>query len=135
VLKVAVIAVTVLLFASLLALARGNYRLHGRINTVFFALTMIAVIGLEVLVQMSDRQLFDYLLAEPETRWRLQVHLCFSLPAAVVMPIMLFTGWTGRRDVHLFLAGAFAVLWIGTFVTGIFFLPDPVLLDGVSPTR
>jgi len=40
VLKVAVIAVTVLLVASLTALARGNIRLHGRINYVFFVLTL-----------------------------------------------------------------------------------------------
>jgi len=33
VLKAAVIAVTVLLAASLLALARGRYRLHGRFHT------------------------------------------------------------------------------------------------------
>jgi hypothetical protein len=127
VLKCAVIAVTILLVGSLVALARGNFRLHGRINILFFVLTLAAVIGLEVLVQMSDRQLFDYLLAEPETRWRLQVHLCFSLPATAVMPVMLYTGLKGHRQVHLFLAGVFAVLWIGTFITGIFFLPPPLL--------
>ena len=42
-LKVAVAAVTVLLLASLVALARGQYRLHGRINLVFFTLTLAAV--------------------------------------------------------------------------------------------
>ena len=36
---------TVLLAASLTALARGNIRLHGRINYVFFALTLIALLG------------------------------------------------------------------------------------------
>ena len=36
-LKIAVGAVTVLLAASLVALAAGRPRLHGRINTVFFA--------------------------------------------------------------------------------------------------
>ena len=32
-------------------------------------------------------------------------------------------GLTRRREIHLYLAGVFTVLWIGTFITGIFFLP------------
>jgi uncharacterized membrane protein YozB (DUF420 family) len=126
ILKYAVIAVTIILLASLAALARGNYRLHGRINIVFFALTLSAVLGLEVLVQLSDREMFAYLFAEPQQRWFLYLHLCFSLPSAALLVVMLYTGLTGRRTVHLFLAGAFAVLWIGTFITGIFFLPPPL---------
>ena len=47
-LKIAVSAVTVLLLASFVALLRGNIRLHGRINTVFFILTISALVGLEV---------------------------------------------------------------------------------------
>lgn len=123
ILKIAVIAVTVLLLASLAVLARGNKRLHGRINIAFFVLTMAAVLGLEVLVQLSDRQMFDYLLENPETRWRLHVHLSFSLPSAIVLPAMLYTGLKGHRETHLYLAGLFTALWIGTFVTGVFFLP------------
>lgn len=123
ILKVAVIAVTLILLTSLVALARGNYRLHGRINLVFFALTMIAVLGLEALVQFSDRTMFAYLLDDPATRGLLYLHLCFSVPSAVVLMVMLFTGYKHKRDVHLFLAGIFVVLWIGTFITGIFYLP------------
>jgi uncharacterized membrane protein YozB (DUF420 family) len=122
ILKYAVIAVTVIFLTSLVALARGNYRLHGRINMVFFALTMIAVLGLEGLVQFSDRTMFAYLLDDPNTRSLLFLHLCFSVPSAVVLIAMLFTGLKRKRDVHLFLAGIFVVLWIGTFITGIFYL-------------
>jgi hypothetical protein len=39
------------------------------------------------------------------------------------MPVMLFTGLTHRRRWHLTLAAIFAILWIGTVVTGVFFLP------------
>ncbi len=39
------------------------------------------------------------------------------------MPFMLYTGLSHRRIVHLVLAFVFAILWIGTFTTGIFFLP------------
>src|SRR5206468_5348578 len=59
-LKVAVAAVTVLLLASLVALVRRNYRLHGRINLAFFVLTLTAVLGLELLIRVYDPGLFDY---------------------------------------------------------------------------
>jgi hypothetical protein len=120
-LKVAVAAVSVLLLASLAALVRGNYRLHGRINLVFFVLTTGAVLGLEVLVRFINPGVFDYF--DPQTRTRLQVHLCFSIPSALLLPFMLFTGLTHRRRLHLSLATVFGILWVGTFVTGIFFLP------------
>jgi hypothetical protein len=120
-LKVAVVAVTVLLSLSLVALLRGQYRLHGRINMVFFALTLSALVGLELLLRVVDPQLFDYF--DEDTRRALTVHLSFSVPSALLLPAMLFTGLTHRRTVHLRLAVLFAVLWVGTFVTGVFFLP------------
>lgn len=120
-LKVAVTAVTVLLLASLIALARGNYRLHGRINILFFALTVLALVLLEVVVRLLNPAVFSYFSATD--RQMLAVHLCFSLPATGVMAAMLWTGLTHRREWHLYLAGIFTVLWTGTFVTGVFFLP------------
>jgi uncharacterized membrane protein YozB (DUF420 family) len=120
-LKVAVVAVTLLLLASLLALARGNYRLHGRINIAFTVLTVAALFGLEVVARVVDPQLFDYF--DADTAQSLRVHLCFSVPAATLLPVMLYTGLTHRRDVHLYLAGVFSVLWAGTFITGVFWLP------------
>jgi uncharacterized membrane protein YozB (DUF420 family) len=120
-LKVAVVAVTVLLLASLVAVARGNYRLHGRLNLTFSVLTLTALLGLEFLVRVLDPRLFDYF--DEETRRALALHLCFSLPATALLPLMLYTGLTHRRRIHLVLAAVFGVLWTGTFVTGIFFLP------------
>jgi hypothetical protein len=120
-LKIAVGAVTVLLLLSLLALLRGRYRLHGQINTVFFLLTLTAVLGLEVIVRFIDPDIFTDLLQEKA----FTVHLCFSIPALVLMFGMLFTGRTHRRTVHLGLAVLFGIAWVGTFVTGIFFLRVP----------
>jgi hypothetical protein len=118
-LKVLVAAVTVLLVAALVALAAGRPRLHGRINTVFFVLTMVTVLGFEVLLQFVDvSAAFD----DP-TRRALRVHLWFAVPSAVLLPVMLFTGKTRRKGVHVALGVAFGVLWAGTFVTGVFFLP------------
>ncbi len=118
-LKVLVAAVTALLTASLVALARGHPRLHGRLNTVFFVLTMATVVGFEGLLQLVDvKAAFD-----EEARAALRVHLCFSVPSAVLLPVMLYTGWGRRKTVHVALAVVFTVLWAGTFVTGVFWLP------------
>lgn len=121
ILKGVVVAVTLLLLASLAALALGHYRLHGRINTAFFCLTFVALFGLEWLVRILEPHVFDYF--DEATRWALKVHLFFALPAAVLLPAMLYTGWTHRRRMHLTLAIVFGILWTGTFITGVFFLP------------
>jgi uncharacterized membrane protein len=118
-LKVLVAAVTVLFAAAVAAIAAGRRTVHGRINTAFFALTMITVAGFEVLLQFVDvKSAFD-----PPTRDALRVHLYFAVPAAVVLPVMFVTGKTRRKRLHLTLAAVFVVLWAGTFVTGVFFLP------------
>jgi len=122
-LKVAVGAVTLLLLASLFALLRGNYRLHGRINTVFFVLTLTALLSLEVVARLLKPDLFDPYFANADTANAFKIHLAFSLPAALLLPAMLYTGWTGRRNLHIGIGVVFLVLWAGTFVTGIFFLP------------
>jgi uncharacterized membrane protein YozB (DUF420 family) len=121
-LKIAVAAVSVLLAASLVALLRGNQRLHGRINIVFFALTTTALIVFEGLIRLYDQAMFDTDNFGDDFKQALSVHLCFSIPSALLMPVMLFTGLRHYRAIHLVLAFVFGVLWVGTFVTGIFFL-------------
>ena len=120
-LKVAVVAVTLLLLASLAALALGKIRLHGRINLVFFVLTLTALIAFEVVIRFLNPNAFDYF--RPQDHLALSIHLCFSVPSALLMPFMLYTGLSHRRTAHLILAGVFGVLWVGTFITGVFFLP------------
>jgi len=119
-LKVLVASVTVFLLASLVALAVGKPRLHGHINTAFFALTMLTVFGFEGLIQFGVpiTSAFD-----DEAREALAIHLCFAVPSALLLPVMLFTGKTRRKKTHLVFAVIFGVMWTGTFVTGIFFLP------------
>jgi hypothetical protein len=122
-LQVAVVAVTLILLASLVALAYGRVRLHGRLNLAFFVLTLTAVLGLEVLIRFIDPDVFEYIHANEALRRGLRTHLCFAVPALVLMPLMLYTGLTRRRVLHLSLAALFSIAWLGTVITGIFFLP------------
>ncbi len=121
VLKIAVAAVTVIFLASLVCLLRGRYRLHGRLNILFFAMTLGAVLGLEAIIRFIDPTIFDYFT--DDERQRMTIHLCFSVPSAVLLPIMLITGLTHRRRSHILMGAAFLTCWAGTFYTGIFLLP------------
>jgi uncharacterized membrane protein YozB (DUF420 family) len=119
-LKVAVCAVSLLLVAALIALACGNVRLHGRINLAFFILTVAAVIAFEILLQLGAdvrSHMNDF------ERTMLNVHLCFALPLPLVMGVMLYTGLKHERKVHVTLSVIFITLWVGTLVTGVFYLP------------
>lgn len=114
-LKVLVAAVTVLLVASLVALVLGRPRLHGRINTLFFVLTMATVAGFEALLQAVDvSATFD-----PEARAALRTHLYFSVPSALLLPAMLVSGKMRRKRLHIALSVLFTALWTGTVVTGL----------------
>jgi uncharacterized membrane protein YozB (DUF420 family) len=122
-LKIAVGAVTVLLLCSLTALALGNYRLHGRINLVFFILVLGALLGFELVAQVLYPGMLQRFLEQHDALGMLYIHLGFSVPAALVLPAMLYSGLKRYRSVHVSLGVVFLVLWSGTFVTGIFFLP------------
>jgi hypothetical protein len=119
-LKVLVGTVTVLLLASLVALLLKRPRLHGQINTVFFVLTVLTVIGFEGLLQwgLKVRETFDAPALEA-----LHTHLWFSVPSALLLPAMIVSGKMRRKRLHLALAAVFAVLWTGTVITG-FGLPN-----------
>src|SRR5437868_653488 len=100
-LKVAVIAVTLLLAASLVALLRGRYRLHGRINIAFFILTLLALVGLEVIARLLQPGIFAEFFERTGARTALYVHLSFSMPAAVLLFAMLLTGLRHRTRLHI----------------------------------
>jgi uncharacterized membrane protein YozB (DUF420 family) len=119
-LKILVATVTVLFFASLIALAIKQKKWHGRINTLFFILTMLTVVVFEILIRCVVDVTTTF---SPEARSALRVHLCFSIPAAILLPIMLYTGKTHKRSVHIAFGVLFFTLWMGTAITGIFFLP------------
>lgn len=123
ILKLAVGLVTVLLCASLIAVYKGNYTLHGRINLAFFVLTLIALLGLEVVVRIISPELFADHFRKYDAVNALNIHLGFAMPAAVMMPFMLFSGLKRHRAWHLGMSALFLILWTGTFVTGIFYLP------------
>ena len=119
-LKILVTAVTVLFAASIAAVAVGKVRLHGRLNTAFFVLTMSTVVIFEVMVRFGPKMTATFSDAAQEA---LRVHLCFAIPSAVILPIQFWAGKTHRRRIHLILAVLFVPLWLGTFISGVFFLP------------
>jgi hypothetical protein len=121
-LKIAVITVSILLTASLTAAALGRYRLHGRINIVFFVLTLTAVLGLEVIARFLAPDLFREYFDRRQSWTNLYVHLSFSLPAALLLPFMLLSGLRRWRVAHLAVGYVFLAFWIGTVITGVFFL-------------
>ena len=120
-LKVLVSAVTVLFVASIVAIATGHRRLHGRINLAFFVLTMTTVLGFELLLRLGTDVSATF---SPEARAALRVHLVFAVPAALLLPLMLWTGSTRRRRLHVPLAVLFTLIWAGTVYTGLFTLPS-----------
>jgi hypothetical protein len=122
-LKIAVAMVTVLLACSLTAVAFGQYRLHGRINLVFFVLVLAALLGLELVTQVVRPGMLQDFLEKNDALPALYVHLGFSVPSALVLPMMLWTGLKRRRRLHVALGILFLTLWTGTFITGIFYLP------------
>jgi uncharacterized membrane protein len=122
-LKILVSLVTVLFAGSLVALAMRKKKLHGQINTVFFLLTMLTVVVFEVLIRFVVDVTTTF---SPEARQALRVHLCFSIPAAILLPVMLFTGRRTRlrsSRLHIALGVVFLILWISTAWTGIVNLP------------
>jgi FtsH-binding integral membrane protein len=114
-LKVLVVAVTVLLLASLVALALKRPRLHGHINTVFFVLTMLTVVGFEALLQWVDVSA----TFNDSARSALRTHLYFAVPSALLLPVMLISGKMRLKRLHLAVAVAFTIVWAGTVVTGL----------------
>ncbi len=120
-LKVLVSAVTVLFAASVVAIAAGRRRLHGRINLAFFVLTMTTVLGFELLLRVGTDVSASF---SPEAKAALKVHLVFAVPAALLLPLMLWSGATRRRRLHVPLAVAFTLIWAATVYTGLFTLPS-----------
>jgi hypothetical protein len=120
ILKILVCIVSVLFAASLIALVLGKKRLHGRINTVFFILTLSTVVGFELLLRLGMDVTSQFSEAAKSA---LRIHLGFAIPSAIALPAMFVSGWYHHKRLHVILGFIFLVLWTGTFITGVFYLP------------
>ena len=58
-----------------------------------------------------------------EAREALRVHLQFAIPSAILLPLMMLSGVRHWKYLHVTAGVLFTLFWIGTFVTGVFFLP------------
>ena len=119
-LKVLVSVVTVLFAAAVWAIATKRKKLHGRINTVFFVLTLTTVVGFELLLRLQGNVTEHFSAAQ---RQALLIHLCFAVPSAVLLLVMMGSALLKWKRFHVACGVLFTVLWLGTFVTGVFFLP------------
>ena len=119
-LKVLVVAVSVIFAAAVVSIALGRKKLHGRLNTAFFILTMTTVVGFEILLRCFVDVSATF---SDEARQALRVHLYFAVPSAILLPVMMFLGVKKWVTMHVACGVLFTLLWIGTFVTGVFFLP------------
>jgi uncharacterized membrane protein YozB (DUF420 family) len=115
-LKVLVSFVTVIFAAAMLCLALGRIRWHGRLNGIFFALTMTTVVAFEVLLRLGTDVATSF---SEEALQALRIHLCFSIPATICLPLMLVSGLKGWRKLHIRLGIMFTIFWLGTLITGL----------------
>ena len=46
----------------------------------------------------------------------------FVIPLVPILVFMLITGWQHRLRMHLSISVLFLILWVGMFITGMFFL-------------
>lgn len=120
-LKVAVALVTAMLMASAIALAMKKPRLHGILNSILTLLTLLTVILFEVIIRFMGVDVKAHM--NEDARFALKVHLCFVIPLTPFLIWMLISGWKRRIKMHLAVSVIFLVLWIGMFITGMFFLP------------
>src|SRR5207237_97029 len=74
-------------------------------------------------VSLIEPNLFATWFDSRGGRGVLETHLWFAMPSAALLFVMLFTGLRRYRRIHITLGLAFLVLWTGTFVTGVFWLP------------
>jgi hypothetical protein len=81
----------------------------------------MTVLAFEVIIRLVQPDLTAGFTTQQ--REALNIHLGFSVPAAALLPAMLITGRRGYKTAHGVLAVVFLVLWAGTLVTGVFFLP------------
>ena len=119
-LKILVSAVTVLYAAAITAILLNRRILHGRLNTAFFILTLTTVIGFELLLRFGLDAAATF---SPEAMQALRIHLCFAVPSALLLPVMMLSGVKHWKRLHVTTGVLFTILWIGTFITGVFFLP------------
>jgi hypothetical protein len=123
-LKILVGVVTLIFAGAVWAIATGRQKLHGYLNLAFTALTLTTVLVFEVLLRLGTNVTVHF---SPAQRQALFVHLCFAIPSAVLLPVMYLSGRQHWRKLHVPCAVLFTLVWLGTFITGVFFLPhdDP----------
>jgi hypothetical protein len=116
ILKIAVISTTILLAASIVALAKKRPRLHGQLNVWVAILLLSAVILFEGVIRLLGVDVTEHMNAQAQLI--LKIHLFFVIPLIPFLILMLMSGLGRRIKIHLQFTAVFLILWLGMLITG-----------------
>ena len=127
-LQIAVSLMTPLLFFGIMQAAKGNLKLHKRINGGIIVVVLIAVIGLVLTSQVFG---FDYNsistqeaiinIGPSEMRTRLIIHRCFSNLLFISLMITTFSGAVKKYKLHRKMGKLTVFFWLGTLISALLF--------------
>ena len=127
-LQFAVLIMTPLLFYGIMQAAKGNIKLHKRINGGIMAVVMVAVIGLVLSTAVFG---FDYKTISPnqallnigpeKMSTRLIIHRIFSNLLFISLIVTTFSGTIKKYKLHRSVGKLTLFFWMGTLISAWFF--------------
>jgi uncharacterized membrane protein YozB (DUF420 family) len=127
-LQIAVSLMTPLLLFGIVQAAKGNIKLHKRINGGIVLVVLIAVIGLVLSSQVFG---FDYNsistdeaminLGPAEMKTRLIIHRTFSNLLFITLLVTTFSGAVKKYKLHKTMGKLSLFFWFGTLISALLF--------------
>ncbi len=127
-LQIAVSLMTPILLFGIVQAAKGNIKLHKRINGGIVLVVMLAVLGLVVSSQMLG---FDYSsistdeaminLGPAEMKTRLIIHRTFSNLLFITLLMTTFSGAVKKYKLHKQMGKLTLFFWFGTLISALLF--------------
>ncbi len=106
---------TVIFSCGIVCAIRGRIALHKKLNLFAFITTMLGVVGLVVSLLLG----WEYhSLTTPS---RMLIHRSFSTPLLVTLCLSAYFGIRGDHRNHLRWIKPTIPLWLGTFITAVWF--------------
>jgi uncharacterized membrane protein YozB (DUF420 family) len=127
-LQFAVLIMTPLLFYGIVQAAKGNIKLHKKINGSIFVVVMIAVVGLVLSTAVfgfdyktisTDQALIN--IGPEKMSTRLIIHRIFSNFLFISLLITTFSGTVKKYKLHRSVGKLTLFFWMGTLISAWFF--------------